>query len=116
MFVESARMSALTPWFSPAMSAPRQGDRGRPYPVTDARLASTAPLPAFRRLYWWAAAASASDGELMIETDGDNLGASHVVMGQAGSHAFKVAALRLQRISTKPALTMSTPEDRRRGL
>ena len=34
----------------------------------------------------------------MMETDSDNIGASHVVAGNAGSHAFKVAALRLQRI------------------
>jgi len=45
-----------------------------------------------------AAAAGASDGELLIETDGDNLGASHVVTGRASNQAIKVPALRLQRI------------------
>jgi FkbM family methyltransferase len=34
----------------------------------------------------------------MIETDGDNLGASHIVSGQASSKAIKVPSLRLQRI------------------
>ena len=45
-----------------------------------------------------AAAAGASDGELMIATDGDNLGASHIVSGEATGRAIKVPALRLQRI------------------
>jgi FkbM family methyltransferase len=45
-----------------------------------------------------AAAAGATDGELMIETDGDNLGASHVVTGEVSSRAIKVPSLRLQRI------------------
>jgi len=44
------------------------------------------------------AAAGDSDGELLIETDGDNLGASHVVTGTASTQAVKVPALRLQRI------------------
>ena len=30
-----------------------------------------------------AAAAGPADGELLIETDGDNLGASHIVVGQS---------------------------------
>ena len=34
----------------------------------------------------------------MIETDGDNLGASHIVSGQASNKAIKVPSLRLQRI------------------
>ena len=34
----------------------------------------------------------------MIETDGDNLGASHIVTGQPGTSAIKVPSLRLQRI------------------
>jgi FkbM family methyltransferase len=41
---------------------------------------------------------SDSDGEVMIETDGDNLGASHVVTGAAMADAIKVPALRLQHI------------------
>jgi hypothetical protein len=34
----------------------------------------------------------------MIETDGDNLGASHVAIGAASATAVKVPSLRLQRI------------------
>jgi FkbM family methyltransferase len=45
-----------------------------------------------------AAAAGASDGELMIETDGDNLGASHIVTGEPAGNAIRVPSLRLQRI------------------
>ena len=45
-----------------------------------------------------AAAAGPSDGELMIETDGDNLGASHIVTGNVSGNAIKVPSLRLQRI------------------
>ena len=44
------------------------------------------------------AAAGAADGELLIETDGDNLGASHIVSGDASGKAIKVPSLRLQRI------------------
>src|SRR4029453_4085932 len=39
-----------------------------------------------------------SDGELMIETDGDNLGASHIVSGERSGTAIKVRSLRLQRM------------------
>ena len=49
-----------------------------------------------------AAAAGPSDGELMIETDGDNLGASRIVSGAPGgndkSNTIRVPSLRLQRI------------------
>jgi hypothetical protein len=34
----------------------------------------------------------------MIETDGDNLGASHIVTGKLSGNAVKVPSLRLQRI------------------
>ena len=34
----------------------------------------------------------------MIETDGDNLGASHIVSGEGTGHAIRVPSLRLQRI------------------
>jgi FkbM family methyltransferase len=34
----------------------------------------------------------------MIETDGDNLGASHIVTGERSGNAIKVPSLRLQRI------------------
>ena len=45
-----------------------------------------------------AAAAGPADGELMIETDGENLGASHIVSGTASGKAIRVPSLRLQRI------------------
>ena len=44
------------------------------------------------------AAAGAEDGELLIETDGDNLGASHIVTGKPAGNAIRVPSLRLQRI------------------
>jgi FkbM family methyltransferase len=69
-----------------------------PHPVTHARLAFNCAASGFSQAVLVAAAAGASDGELMIETDGDNLGASHVVIGEASAQAVKVPALRLQRI------------------
>jgi FkbM family methyltransferase len=45
-----------------------------------------------------AAAAGPSDGELLIETDGGNLGASHVTSGKTSRNAIRVPALTLQRI------------------
>jgi len=69
-----------------------------PHPVTHARLAFNRAASNFMQVALVAAAAGASDGELLIETDGDNLGASHVVTGQAASGAIKVPSLRLQRI------------------
>ncbi len=69
-----------------------------PHPVTHARLSFNRTASGFTQATLVAAAAGASDGELMIETDGDNLGASHVVTGEASALAVKVPALRLQRI------------------
>jgi FkbM family methyltransferase len=69
-----------------------------PHPVTHARLAFNRAASGFAQVIPVAAAAGASDGELMIETDGDNLGASHIVTGKAASNAIRVASLRLQRI------------------
>jgi len=69
-----------------------------PHPVPFGRLSFNRAASASTQVRLVAAAAAASDGELMMETDSDNIGASHVVTGNAGSHAFKVAALRLQRI------------------
>ncbi len=45
-----------------------------------------------------AAAAGAADGELTIETDGDNLGASHIVSGNPAGRAIRTPSWRLQRI------------------
>jgi len=69
-----------------------------PHPVTHARLSFNRTASGFTQATLVAAAAGAFDGELMIETDGDNLGASHVVTGEASALAVKVPALRLQRI------------------
>jgi FkbM family methyltransferase len=69
-----------------------------PHPVTHARLAFNKDASGATQVTLVAAAAGPSDGELMIETDGDNLGASHVVTGELKSNAIKVPSLRLQRI------------------
>ncbi len=69
-----------------------------PHPVTHARLAFNNAASSYTQTRLLAAAAGPTDGELMIETDGDNLGASHIVSGQASSKAIKVPSLRLQRI------------------
>ncbi|MBR0825000.1 FkbM family methyltransferase [Bradyrhizobium manausense] len=69
-----------------------------PHPTTFARLSfnhAASDVPQVRLVQ---AAAGPSDGELMIETDGDNLGASHVVTGTATAQAIKVPSLRLTRI------------------
>ena len=69
-----------------------------PHPITHARLAFNRTASNFGHVVLVAAAAGPSDGELMIETDGDNLGASHIVSGDRAGHAIKVPSLRLQRI------------------
>ena len=69
-----------------------------PHPVTHARLAFNRAASGFAQVKLVAAAAGPADGELMIETDGDNLGASHIVSGKAASHAIRVPSLRLQHI------------------
>jgi FkbM family methyltransferase len=79
------------------------GARGKviavePHPVTHARLAFNCAASGFAQVRLVAAAAGAADGELMIETDGDNLGASHIVSGEHAGHAFRVPSLRLQRV------------------
>src|SRR6202011_4293268 len=81
----------------------RVGTRGKviaiePHPVTHARLAFNRAASGFAQVRLVAAAAGPSDGELMIETDGDNLGASHIVSGQRAANAIKVPSLRLQQI------------------
>jgi len=67
-------------------------------PVTHARLAFNRAASGFSQVTLVAAAAGPSDGELMIETDGDNLGASHIVTGERPGNAIKVPSLRLQRV------------------
>jgi FkbM family methyltransferase len=69
-----------------------------PHPVTHARLAFNRGASDFTQVLLVATAAGPSDGELMIETDGDNLGASHIVSDDRAGNAIKVPSLRLQRI------------------
>jgi FkbM family methyltransferase len=69
-----------------------------PHPVTHARLAFNNAASGFTQVTLVAAAAGDADGELMIETDGDNLGASHIVSGQPNGNAIAVPSWRLQRI------------------
>ena len=87
-----------------AMALARQvGSGGKviaiePHPVTHARLAFNRAASGFTQVDLVAAAAGPGDGELLIETDGDNLGASHIVSGEPTGHAIRVPSLRLQRI------------------
>jgi len=69
-----------------------------PHPVTYARLAFNRAASSLTQVILVAAAAGPSDGELMIETDGENLGASHIVSGERAGHAIRVPSLRLRRI------------------
>jgi FkbM family methyltransferase len=69
-----------------------------PHPVTHARLAFNNSASGYTQVRLVAAAAGPVDGNLMIETDGDNLGASHIVSGKASGKAIKVPSLRLKRI------------------
>jgi FkbM family methyltransferase len=81
-----------------------------PHPVTHARLAFNNSASGTPQVRLVAAAAGPADGELMIETDGDNLGASHIVSGQAllekvSGKAIRVPSLRLQRILEAAAIS-----------
>ena len=69
-----------------------------PHPVTHARLAFNRTASGFTQVRLVAAAAGPADGELMIETDGDNLGASHIVSDKTAGHAIRVPSFRLERI------------------
>jgi FkbM family methyltransferase len=69
-----------------------------PHPVTHSRLAFNSAASGYAQVKLVAAAAGPADGELLIETDGDNLGASHIVQGEATNKAIKVPSLRLQRV------------------
>ena len=86
-----------------------------PHPVTHARLAFNNAASGYGQTRLVAAAAGPADGELMIETDGDNLGASHIVSGEASGKAIKVPSLRLQRILDEAGvIACRRAEDRRR--
>jgi FkbM family methyltransferase len=69
-----------------------------PHPIMQARLAFNRAASGFTQVTLVAAAAGPSDGELLIATDGDNLGASHIVSGNAADSAIRVPSLRLRRI------------------
>ncbi len=77
-----------------------------PHPVTHARLAFNNSASGYTQTRLVAAAASDSDGEVLIETDGDNLGASHIVTSAATADTTKVPALRLQRILDEAGVTV----------
>jgi FkbM family methyltransferase len=76
-----------------------------PHPVIHARLAFNRMASGADQVRLVAAAAGPSDGELLIETDGDNLGASHVVSGTPSTEAIKVPSLRLARILTEASIS-----------
>ncbi len=83
--------------------APRVGTGGKviaiePHPATHARLAFNRAASGYPQVVLVAAAAGPSDGELTIETDGDNLGASRIVSGRGSGNAIAVPSLRLLRI------------------
>jgi FkbM family methyltransferase len=70
-----------------------------PHPVMVARLAFNQAASASGNVVLVAAAAGDTDGELMIETDHENYGASHVYPdASARDDAIKVPAMRLLRI------------------
>jgi FkbM family methyltransferase len=90
--------------------AQQVGARGRviaiePHPITHARLAFNRVASGAAQVTLVAAAAGPSDGELLIETDGDNLGASHIVSGEASGRAIRVPSWRLQRILEDAGVT-----------
>ena len=76
-----------------------------PHPVTHARLRFNRDASGCAQVTLVAAAAGPSDGELLIETDGDNLGASHIVSGQSADNAIRVPALRLLRILSEAGVS-----------
>jgi FkbM family methyltransferase len=76
-----------------------------PHPVAHARLSFNRAASGFAQVRLVAAAAGAADGELLIETDGDNLGASHIVSGSSSSRAIRVPSLRLMRILTEAGVS-----------
>ena len=69
-----------------------------PHPVTCARLAFNRAASGLDNIKLVAAAAGSCDGELVIQTDADNLGASHIISVEGADHGMRVPSLRLQRI------------------
>ena len=69
-----------------------------PHPLTFGRLSFNHAASKTAQVRLVQAAAGDADGELMIESGGGNLGATHVVTGTASAEAIKVPSLRLTRI------------------
>ena len=85
------------------------GARGKviavePHPVIHARLAFNRDASSADHVKLVAAAVGSTDGDLLIETDGDNFGASHVALGAPSPDAIKVPSLRLTRILVEAGL------------
>ena len=76
-----------------------------PHPLTFGRLSFNQSASKATQVRLVQAAAGDSDGELMIESGGGNLGATHVVTGAAGTDAIKVPSLRLTRILDEAGVT-----------
>ena len=76
-----------------------------PHPVAHARLAFNRAASDLSQVKLLAAAAGAANGELLMETDAANLGASHVASGQSGGHTFRVPAFTLQQILMDAGVT-----------
>jgi len=75
-----------------------------PHPLTFGRLSFNHSASKATQVRLVQAAAGDADGELMIESGGGNLGATHVVTGAASSDAIKVPSLRLTRILDEAGL------------
>jgi FkbM family methyltransferase len=76
-----------------------------PHPVAHARLAFNRASSDLSQVKLLAAAAGAGNGELLMETDAANLGASHVASGQPGGHTFRVPAFTLLQILSDAGVT-----------
>lgn len=76
-----------------------------PHPVAHARLAFNRAASNLSQVKLLAAAAGAANGELLMETDAANLGASHVASGQSGGHTFRVPAFTLRQILSDAGIT-----------
>ena len=76
-----------------------------PHPLTFGRLSFNHAASRANQVRLVQAAAGDSDGELMIESGGGNLGATHVVTAAASAEAIRVPSLRLTRILDEAGVT-----------
>lgn len=76
-----------------------------PHPVARSRLTFNRDASSLAQVKLIAAAAGPSDGELLIETDGGNLGASHIVTDKTSTGAIRVPSLTLRRILSDAGIT-----------